>query len=335
MLTILKNFQLKEFNSLKFDKKANFFCRINSIEDCLEAIEFSNSNGAKPFILGSGTNLVLTQDVKGIVLKIELKGKRIEGNFVTLGAGENWHDSVLWTLKNGFYGLENLALIPGTVGAAPIQNIGAYGEEISSKINSVEVIDLENGHKEELLKEDCFFEYRHSFFKEVRSKYLITGVKLELSKEPNTNTTYKSLYNFLVRDDIDPNTATPNQVCRAVTFLRQQILPDPDKVPNVGSFFKNCILDKNRFEKIKEIFKDLPFFLINDGKYKIPSAYLIEKAGWKGYKEKEVSISSKHSLILITSGKAKSLEVMNLSSKIIEDIAHKYGIILEIEPYVF
>ncbi len=317
------------------DKKVNYFCELKSIDDCEEAIKFSKSKNLDILILGSGTNILLTSNFDGIVFKNNIKNRASNNEEVILGAGENWHESVLWTLEKKIYGLENLSLIPGTVGAAPVQNIGAYGVELSSMLVSLEAINLKDGELVTINNNECKFGYRDSIFKKNKNFYLITSIKLNLSRQSKTNAHYKSLRDYLIKDDINPTKATPNQICRAVTSIRNRILPDPLKQPNVGSFFKNLILDQIAFEDLQKEIKSIPFFRLNNGQYKVPSAYLIEKAGWKGYKEKEVSISKKHALVLLSSGKAKSKDILNLASRIIQDILEKYNVELKVEPTVY
>ena len=335
MSKIIKDYSLKKHNSLRLNNKAQFFCEVFSEEESFEFIEFCLRKKLSITVLGSGTNVVFTKDIEGAVLKVSIPGKKINKELVTIGAGENWHETVLWSLKNQLYGLENLSLIPGTVGAAPVQNIGAYGEEISSKLLSLEAINLFTNESISFDNKSCRFEYRESEFKK-DNKFLITSIKLSLNKYPVTNTSYKSLYTYLVNDDIDPKKATPNQVCRAVSAIRERILPDPSIKPNVGSFFKNLILDKKSFEKLKVQFDELPFFINTESSsYKIPTAFLIEKSGWKGKKIGKVGISDTHALVLVLEGEVSSKEIINFISLLKKDIKDRYGVNLEIEPTLF
>ena len=335
MIKIKEKFPLKSYNSLLINKKARYFCEIDSLEDCKEVLEFIKLKGLKTLILGEGTNIVLTKDFSGLVIKNNIKGISNDGNKVFLGAGENWHQSVLWTLNNDLFGLENLALIPGTVGAAPVQNIGAYGVELSSVMESIEAININNGDIVNLTNEECKFGYRESIFKRKNNSYLITSITLNLHNEQKVSTDYQSLIAYLLKDDIDPEKATPFQVCRAVVSIRNSILPDPQDKPNVGSFFKNLIVTEDVFSNLQKKLKKIPFFKLPNGKYKIPTAYLIEEAGWKGYEENTVSISKDHALVLIASKKSNLKDILRLSSKISEDIKNKYDITLEIEPTVY
>ncbi|SVB51479.1 uncharacterized protein METZ01_LOCUS204333 [marine metagenome] len=335
MLEIQENISLRDFNSFLLDKKARYFCSLYSIKDIEEVISYSKSKKLKTLVLGEGTNLLFTQDFDGLVLKNNIKGREIVKDQVILSGGENWHQSVLWTLQEGINGLENLVLIPGSVGAAPVQNIGAYGVEMASFISSVETVDLTSGDVIDLSKKDCKFSYRNSIFRKKNNPLFITKVNLKLNQNFKTNVSYKSLREYLLKDDIDPDLATPKQVCRAVSSIRNKILPNPIYTPNVGSFFRNLIIDEEKFIALKKILPKIPFIGIDEKKFKIPVAYLIESAGWKGHKEGEVEVSSDHALVIISSGKAKSEDIIGLSTKISEDISNKFNIDLEIEPAIY
>ena len=334
MIDIKKDFSLKKSNSLAFDHRVEYYCDAETLEDCQEFIEFCLKKNIPINLLGEGTNIVLTKNIEGGVLKVSIPGRTKEENIVNFGAGENWNEIVLWSLENQLFGLENLALIPGTVGAAPVQNIGAYGEEISSRLISVEAINLQNNEPTYLNNKECKFGYRDSIFKR-EEEYLITSVKLELNEEPKTNTSYESLNHYLTKDDIDPEHATPFQVCRAVTSIRNKLLPNYIEEPNVGSFFKNLTIHKQNLNELNKRVSGLPYYKNADGlTYKVPVAFLIEKAGWKGHQQGNVRVSKKHALVLIADKGATSDELLSLSSSIVEDIYMKTLVKLEIEPEV-
>ena len=335
MIEIKQNYSLKEQNSFAFNHKAEFFCEVRSVEESHEFVDYCLNKNMPLKLLGEGTNIVLTRDIKGGVLKVSIPGKNINNNEVDLGAGENWNETVLWSLENQLFGLENLSLIPGTVGAAPVQNIGAYGEEISSKLVSLEAINIKTNELISMTNKECKFSYRESIFKK-KDDLMITSIKLKLSKEPEVNTSYNSLKNYLIKDDINPDHATPYQVCRAVTSIRNQILPDFKVEPNVGSFFKNLILDEKAFDKLKKENIDLPHFKnTKDLTYKVPVAFLIEKAGWKGKKQGNVRVSEKHALVLIADKGSNSEQLIRLFSDIAKDIYEKTQVELEVEPKIF
>jgi len=332
-MRIENSYSLKPHNSLRLESTAEYYCEITNQEEAQEAIEFANKKDSSITFLGEGTNVILGPNYIGLVIKNSINQKSIEKNQIHAGGGVNWNELVLWSLLNNLFGLENLVLIPGSVGAAPIQNIGAYGEELSSHFLSLEAIDIKTNEILHLSNNDCEFSYRSSIFQKKRSIF-ITDIKLKLSTESSTNTNYEKLNKYLIRDDIDPSIATPHQVCRAVTHLRQQVLPNPINTPNVGSFYKNLLLDKKSFIELKEKIKDIPFFLTDEGIFKVPTAFLLERAGWKGVRKGKVGISEDHALVLTSEGDSTKDEIMNFSSEICKDIYNKYSINLEIEPEV-
>lgn len=332
MIDIKTNFSLCNFNSLQLDHVADYFCEVFNEQDCIEALEFAKEKKLQIQILGEGTNVVFSDDYQGLVIKVSLKGINSNEELVSIASGESWHESVLWTLKKNLFGLENLSLIPGTVGAAPIQNIGAYGAEISSFIHSVKFLNLNTRKIEEFTNEECQFNYRNSIFKELKD-YLILEVKLRLFKKENINISYKSLKDYMEAEGLDLSKATATQVCRCVCELRNTILPDPKKVPNAGSFFKNILITKDEYNDLREII-EVPYHQESKKMVKVSSAFLIEKAGWKGYAEDNVSVSDKHSLVFLSNGKATGKQVMLLADKIIKDVHQKFGVNLIIEPSV-
>lgn len=331
MLSLKKNISLKTYNSLRVDAVAEFFFEATTEEECIEAIIYARNNNLKLKIVGEGTNLVLSKSrYNGLILKNSIKGKSIHEGLACISSGEAWHDSVLWSLDNNLFGLENLSLIPGSVGAAPVQNIGAYGRDISEFIVSVRAINLETLEIETLNKNQCDFSYRNSLFK-LKPIYLITEVILKLSKEPVIDVSYKSLSNHMKEKNISEY--TPYDVCKAVCEIRNKTLPNPITNPNVGSFFKNIILEKAEYLALQEIL-DIPYNLDKQGNYKISTAFLIEQAGWRGKSEGELSVSSEHSLVLVSSGLASGEQVLNFAKNIIEDIKIKFNVSLEIEPSI-
>ena len=248
---IHKSFDLKDFNSLAIPAKAEFFCSIDSVSQLQQALVYAMQQNLKITPISGGSNLVLAADVSGLVLHINLKGVSTSTMLdntvdISVAAGENWHDFVTLCLNNGWHGLENLALIPGNMGAAPIQNIGAYGVELSHFLQSVDVVNVETGQPEVLTDEDCDFGYRTSVFKQsALDKYVITGVNLRLSTQPVTHVSYPALADLL--QGVEP---TPKIVFDTVCQLRRSKLPDPKEIPNVGSFFKNPIVSKQQADQL-------------------------------------------------------------------------------------
>lgn len=333
MIDIKKNFSLKNYNSLQIDCISELFIEVKTPEEALSAVTHAKDNNLNFIVVGGGTNIVFSkQNFKGLVIKNSIKGKKIIADIVILSSGESWHDCVLWTLKNNLYGLENLSLIPGTVGAAPVQNIGAYGKDISEFIEYVKVINLKTLEVELLSNSQCEFKYRSSLFKQ-EVNYMIVEVALKLSYDKSVHTHYKSLSDYMIKKGMDILNSTPEEVSSCVCEIRKNILPDPRIIPNVGSFFKNITLDDKAFKELQNILPT-PFNLDENNNFKVSSAFLIDSAGWKGRIKGEVSVSSKHSLVINTSGIATGNEVIVFANAIIEDIKSKFNVVLEIEPSV-
>lgn len=337
-MKIFENFSLKAFHTFGVEAKADFFVEISKLED-LELLNTKINLKETPFlILGEGSNILFINDFKGIVLKINLKGKEILKKtdsevFVKVFAGENWHEFVVWTLQKGFGGLENLSLIPGTLGAAPIQNIGAYGTELKDSLKWLEVYEISSGKKIKFYNKECLFGYRDSIFKRKKNKYIILTICFELKiKNHILNTSYGEINQELKTKKLIPTIQTISQ---AIINIREKKLPNPKIQGNAGSFFKNPIIEKIFYEKLNLQYKDLPGFLLEEEKIKIPAAWLIEKAGWKGKKIGKVGIHPRQALVLINLGGASGEEIYNFSKRLKKDIQEKFGIDLENEVTIF
>lgn len=318
-----KNFNLQKENSLKLKYFCDFFISCKSENDLFLIYEFLKEKNSKYWVLGDGTNVILKNNLNGLVIKNDLKGFSVYENTITVGGGEIWDNIVLKTLDKNLYGLENLSGIPGTVGAAPIQNIGAYGSEISNFVTSIEVFNFDKGYFEVFSKKACKFSYRESIFQK-NPNLFVTKVCLELSKKFKPNTQYKSL-KAEVKD--------ANEQRKNILSLRSQRLPNHKKIPNVGSFFKNPIIPESKLEKLKGDFPDIKTYLFDKKNYKVSAAWLIEKAGLKGSKKEGCGISSKHALVFYNySDDSESL--LSYSKKVAEVIEKKFGIILEYEPSI-
>ena len=329
-MNIRENYSIEDFNSLRINQFTRFFCSVKNIEELKEAIEFSKSKGIPCLFIGEGSNIVFTKDYQGLLIKNNILGKREQDNqIVEVFSGENWHDFVDWTISHKRYGLENLALIPGTVCAAPIQNIGAYGKEVSSFIKEIKTINLSTGKEKIFSKEECEFGYRSSLFQS-QTHLFIASVIFETNKDPDVDISYDSLKEFIKSSSSAIEDLTPKDVFNYVSLLRRNVLPDHNKEFNVGSFFKNLILEEEDFRNLTKIIK-VPFYK-NDSMYKIPSGFLIERAGWKGKCLGNVRVSTKHSLVLTTTGNLKGEEVIKFANSIVNDIYSKFKVKLEIEP---
>ncbi len=301
------------------------------------ALDWARAEGVAVLPLGEGSNIVFAGDVDALVLQVASGGIEAiadDGDSVTLRvqAGEDWHQLVQWTLQQGLYGLENLALIPGTVGAAPIQNIGAYGVECEQFIRAVYTCDIASGERTRLSAAECDFAYRDSNFKGPwRDRLVITAVELELSRQPKVNITYPALAAEL-EELAQPG---PREVFDAVVAIRRRRLPDPAREPNAGSFFKNPIVDAELARRLVEQHPELPIYPQADGRSKLPAAWLIDACGWKGQRRDGVGVHPQHALVLVNYGSDSGAELLALAGGIAAAVKERFGIDLEIEPRVY
>jgi len=326
-MIILKNRSLKPFNTFGLDVKADNLLRFQSEKE-LEAALYLPYRPL--FLLGGGSNMLLTKAVAGLVLKNEIRGIRVvkkTAKHITLaiGGGENWHQVILWCIKKGYGGIENLSLIPGTVGAAPIQNIGAYGVELKDVFVKLETIELATGKKEIFTKKDCQFGYRESVFKKkLKGQYCITKVYLQLSrKEHIFHIDYGAIQTIL-----GSKKPSIKMISDAVIQIRSSKLPDPAVLGNSGSFFKNPEIDRAQFEQLQQQFPAIVFYDLPNGRVKIPAGWLIEQCGWKGKRIGNTGAHAKQALVLVNYGEATGKEVEALAYKIISSVKEKYGIAL-------
>jgi UDP-N-acetylmuramate dehydrogenase len=336
-MEIHSNFSLKNYNTFGIEAKAKKFVAVHSIAELTSVLEQNKSETT--FILGGGSNMLLTQDIEALVIHIDLKGKRvIDENkdyvWVESQAGENWHDFVLWTIDQNFGGLENMSLIPGNVGTTPVQNIGAYGTEIKDTFVSCTALTTVNQELKTFTKEECHFGYRESIFKnEVKDQYIITSVVYKLTKHNHKiNTSYGDITNELAKKNItNPNL---KDVSNAVIAIRKSKLPDPKELGNSGSFFKNPILLKTDFEKIHLQFPEMKYYDVSETEVKVPAGWLIEQAGFKGKRFGDAGIHKNQALVLVNYGKATGQEILNVSKDIQETIFKTFGIQIEAEVNV-
>ncbi|MDE0967467.1 MAG: UDP-N-acetylmuramate dehydrogenase [Flavobacteriaceae bacterium] len=331
-MKIVNNFSLINHNTFGVDAIANQFTSISSINE-LKKIISSNESKEKIFI-GGGSNILITKKIEGLVIHLNIKGissKKIDNNYteVNIKAGENWNEAVIWCLKNDLGGIENLSLIPGNTGAAPIQNIGAYGVELKDVFTSCEVLNVNTNEIVEFSKVDCQFEYRNSIFKKNKN-YIILSVKLKLT---HANHKLKVDYGSINEKLISLGIVNPkiNDIANIVTQIRKEKLPDPKEIGNSGSFFKNPIIKKKQLEKLKLNFKDIPNYKISDENYKIPAGWLIEKAGFKGKRIKDYGVHKNQALVLVNYGNATGKEILEFSLSIEKAIQFIFDIKLENE----
>ncbi|AYN05103.1 MULTISPECIES: UDP-N-acetylmuramate dehydrogenase [unclassified Flavobacterium] len=336
-MEILSQFSLKNHNTFGIEAKAKQFIAVHSIDELKKVLE-ENKNQPK-FILGGGSNMLLTKDIDALVIHIDLKGKKIVDEnddfvWVESQAGETWHNFVLWTIEQDFGGLENMSLIPGNVGTTPVQNIGAYGTEIKDTFVSCQAMNIETQEIRTFTHAECNFGYRESIFKhEVKDQYIITSVTYKLTKRNHKiNTSYGDITAELAKNNI--TNPSLKDVSNAVIAIRQSKLPDPKELGNSGSFFKNPILLKSDFEKIHQKFPEMKYYDISETEVKVPAGWLIEQAGFKGKRFGDAGIHKNQALVLVNYGNATGQEILAISKDIQKTVFEKFGIHIEAEVNV-
>ncbi len=336
-MQIQHNFSLKKHNTFGIEAKAKEFVAIHSVDELKEVL--SENISKKKFILGGGSNMLLTKDIDALVIHIDIKGIQIVKEtedfvWVKANAGENWHEFVLWNIEHNFGGLENMSLIPGNVGTTPVQNIGAYGVEIKDNFISCDAVNIETQEIKTFHKEDCNFGYRESIFKhEAKDKFIITSVIYKLTKNNHKiNTSYGDILKELEKNNI--TVPTIKDVSNAVIAIRQSKLPDPKELGNSGSFFKNPIISREHFEKVKALFPEVRHYDVSADEVKVPAGWLIERAGYKGIRIGNAGVHKNQALVLVNYGNASGQEILNLSREIQKTILDKYTIAIEAEVNV-
>jgi UDP-N-acetylmuramate dehydrogenase len=338
-MTIQQNVDLLPYNTFRIQAIAKYFTTIKSIDDAKALFASDIFQREKHFILGGGSNVLLTKNFDGLVVKVEILGKEIlheDDTSITLrvGAGENWHAFVLYCVDRNYGGVENLSLIPGTVGAAPMQNIGAYGVEIKKNILGVEAVKIGSSDVRYFDTEACKFGYRESIFKqELKDQFLISSVTLKLTKRDHTfNTTYGAIDETLRKFDVQ--TLSIKAISDAVIYIRSHKLPDPSLIGNAGSFFKNPSIQADLMDFIKKDFPSIPSFPSTHGLVKIPAAWLIEQCGWKGKTFDSIGVHQHQALVLVNYGGGQGEKIWELAMKIKESVKEKFNVILQPEVNV-
>ncbi len=336
-MEISHNFPLKKYNTFGIDAKAQQFVAVHSVEE-LQSVLRKHQNEPK-FILGGGSNMLLTKDIDALVIHIDLKGKKVvqkdeDFALVEAQAGESWHEFVLFTIENNLGGLENMSLIPGNVGTTPVQNIGAYGTEIKDTFVSCDAVNIATQEIVTFTKDQCNFGYRESVFKNaIKDQFIITSVIFKLSvRNHKINTSYGDIIKELERNNIV--TPTLKDVSNAVIAIRQSKLPDPKVLGNSGSFFKNPIILRSGFDKIYANFPEMPHYVISDTEVKVPAGWLIEQAGFKGKRFGDAGIHKNQALVLVNYGGATGQEILAVAKDIQKTVFEKYGIAIEAEVNV-
>ena len=332
MSPIKSNQSLFEFNTFGIHASAQYFLSIHSSEDLSECITQFEWQAIPKIVLGEGSNILLTRNIDGLVIKNNILGiKKIDENkdhvWLTIGAGENWHRFVLYCLENNYAGVENLSLVPGSVGAAPMQNIGAYGVEIKEVFERLEAVSLFDGCTRVFSHKECCFGYRDSVFKnEEKGKYAVTYVTLRLNKKSMFNIRYGAIKEVLSQMGVKKKDLTIQVVSDAVIRIRQSKLPDPKKIANAGSFFKNPVISKKEFTALQRRFEDIPHYPEANGYVKVPAAWLIEQCGWKGKRFNHVGVHDQQALVLVNYGGGSGTEVKDLAEKIQQSVIDTFGI---------
>lgn len=336
-MLIQENKSLLPYNTLAIDVSAKYFLEIEDIPTLKNALIWISQQHAKYCILGGGSNILFTENFDGIVLQMKLKGINVVKEnetqvLLNVKAGENWHDTVMWSIEQGYAGIENLALIPGTVGAAPIQNIGAYGVEVKDVIECVEVLDTQDASVRKIVNHDCQFGYRDSIFKQNKNRFIVLSVTFLLKKSASeVNTTYLPISNYFKEKKI--KNPTPFEIAHVVMDIRRSKLPDPQLIANAGSFFKNPVVPMSIYQNIVAKYTDVPSFKVPNQAdlIKIPAGWLIEQSGFKGKRVGNVGMHEKQALVLVNYGKATGTEILNFAQLIVKHIEKKFGITLEME----
>lgn len=334
-LQVQAQVSLKPFNSFGIDVRAQLFAEARSDADVQQALAYAEAHSVPLLVIGGGSNLLLTQDVPALVLRMATQGIRVlhdDGVHVVVEAeaGEAWHPFVLWTLEQGFCGLENLSLIPGTVGAAPMQNIGAYGVEIKDVFAGLTALDRQSGELRDFSLQECRFAYRDSLFKHEVGRWLILRVRFALSRASHLKLDYGPVQQRLAGQGITD--ATPTDVSRAICSIRREKLPDPAELGNAGSFFKNPLVPQALAVELKSQYPDLVAYPQADGQTKLAAGWLIDKAGWKGFRDGDAGVHTMQALVLVNYGAATGRDIANLALRIQQDIAERFGVVLEMEP---
>ncbi|WP_330206555.1 UDP-N-acetylmuramate dehydrogenase [Pseudomonas sp. AM14(2022)] len=334
-LQLQSQVSLKPFNSFGVDVRAQLFAEAHSDADVREALAYATAHDLPLLVIGGGSNLLLTADIPALVLRMASRGIRLisdDGSRVVIEAeaGEPWHPFVQHTLALGFSGLENLSLIPGTVGAAPMQNIGAYGVEIKDVFAGLTALDRQTGELRDFSLEECNFAYRDSLFKQQPGRWLILRVRFKLDRAAHLHLEYGPVRQRLTELGIEQ--PTPTDVSRAICSIRSEKLPDPAVLGNAGSFFKNPLVSAALVEQIKAQHPDLVAYAQADGQMKLAAGWLIERAGWKGFREADAGVHKLQALVLVNYGTATGLQLLELAQRIQKDIAERFNVELEMEP---
>lgn len=336
LMKIRERVSLKPFNTFGVEACSRYFTDISRLDDVYELIDWLRHHDNPLLIIGGGSNVLFKRDYPGMVAHCSLSGKEVlyaddEASYIRAGAGENWHEFVRWTIDQGCAGLENLSLIPGTVGAAPVQNIGAYGVELKDVFFSLEAVDLESGELRVFDTEMCRFAYRDSIFKSVSpGRYFITSVTFRLPHKPEWKLAYAGL-----KDKLNGAQPSARLISDTIMTIRQEKLPDPSVLGNAGSFFKNPVLEKRQWKALQERFVDLPGYAQEDpALIKTSAAWLIDRCGLKGFRAGAAGVSKDHALVLVNYGGATGVDIWTVAETVMDTVKSEFSVTLEPEPKV-
>lgn len=338
-MKILKNISLKAYNTFNIDVKASDYAEANDLTELVNFVKEGHLRDKNVLILGGGSNILFSGDFDGLVIRnriegIEVKEQGVDMVLVKAGAGVVWDDLVHHCIDHGYGGIENLVLIPGSVGASPIQNIGAYGVELKDVFHSLEALDVNSGDIRSFGKEECAFAYRDSIFKkELKGKYIILSVSLLLSRDHDPDISYGAILDELKAMGVDRPGI--REVGEAVTAIRQRKLPDPEEVGNAGSFFKNPVITEKKYHEIRNRYPDMPSYKGAPGLVKIPAGWMIEQCAWKGQTLGNAAVHDRQALVLVNKGNATGKEVLRLARRIKASVFDEFGIDLEMEVNVY
>lgn len=339
MPLFLPQFNLQKYNTLAVPAVADWFISVSNDTELHEVLAYAREQKLPILILGGGSNLVLRDHFHGLVIHMRSQGKDLVNEnddyvWLQVAAGENWHKLVEYTLAQGFYGLENLSLIPGSVGAAPIQNIGAYGVELKDVFAELTAMNIQSGLMVTFTADSCQFGYRDSIFKQsLKDQYVITSVTFKLRKTPQLVIDYPALRDFFA--DLPSASITPLDVSNAVISIRQSKLPDPVEIPNVGSFFKNPIVTTTIYQGLKDVWPEMVAYPVDDNHFKLAAGWLIDRAGWRGREQDGAEVHARQALVLTNPHRQSAKAVLALAATIQTSVQEIFGVWLEMEPRVY
>ena len=338
-MQILQDISLQPYNTFGIEAKARYWVAVTSVTQLQELLRLPDYFDVPKLILGGGSNVLFTQDFEGLAIKMDIQGVTVveedeEHVWVQAGAGVNWHALVMYSIEQGYGGLENMSLIPGTVGAAPMQNIGAYGVEMKDVFVSLEAVSIASGDLRTFIHADCQFGYRNSVFKQqYKGQYIITAVTLRLDKQPTVNTSYGAIEETLAQllSDRPHDKPSIREVSQAVINIRRSKLPDPTQIGNAGSFFKNPVISRKHFNDLQTRYENIPGYPVSDQEVKVPAGWLIEQCGWKGKRLGAIGVHDKQALVLVNYGGGKGKDIKELAYQIQESVKQKFNIAIEPE----